>query len=156
MARSCGIPGGTNYGLEIVAAIRDLPDRQRTLGDAIAWSHDLLDPDEQALFRRLAVFAGGWTLEAANAVNDPAGTIDAFDALASLVDKSLVRFLGGDEPRFGLLETVREYATEQLAASAEESVLRDRHAAWFLGRNAVLAEVEAILTEASDSTAAPA
>ena len=81
--------------------------------NAIAWSHDLLAPDEQILFRRLAVFAGGCTIEAAEAVANPDGTLDVFAGLASLVDKSLLRQDEGadGEPRFRMLETVREYRT---------------------------------------------
>ena len=79
-------------------------------------------PDEQALFRRLAVFAGGCTLEAAEAVVDPEGTLDVFGGMASLVDKSLLRQEEGveGEPRFRMLETVREYGLERLEASGED------------------------------------
>jgi len=114
----------------------DLPERQRTLRGTMAWSYDLLTPHEQGVFRRLAVFTGGCTLEAAEAVaatDDDAG-FDALDILASLVSKSLLRqevdVDGG--PRFTMLETVREYGWEQLAASDEGQSSRDRHAACFL------------------------
>ena len=70
---------------------RDLPARQRTMRDAIAWSYDLLTPEEQALFRRLAVFAGGFTLEAAEAVADPDGELPVFDGIVALVEQSLLR-----------------------------------------------------------------
>nr|MDQ3045856.1 tetratricopeptide repeat protein [Chloroflexota bacterium] len=117
----------------LTGGARDLPDRQRTLRDAIAWSHELLSAEEQALFRRLGVFAGGWTLEAAEAVCDPDGTARVVDGLDSLVDKSLVRLSqDGEEPRFGLMETIREFAGEWLAASGDEDAARDRHAAWIL------------------------
>ncbi|MBA3337970.1 MAG: TIR domain-containing protein, partial [Chloroflexia bacterium] len=117
----------------LTGGARDLPDRQRTLRDAIAWSYDLLPAEEQALFGRLGVFAGGWTLDAAEAIRDPDGTARVFDGLASLVDKSLVRLdHGGAEPRFGMLETIREFAVERLAASGDEDAARDRHAAWVL------------------------
>jgi predicted ATPase/DNA-binding CsgD family transcriptional regulator len=111
----------------------DLPYRQRTLRDTIAWSHDLLSPEEQALFRRLAVFAGGCSLEAAEAAAGGLGA-SVLDGVASLVDKSLVRAVDGleGEPRFGMLETVREFGLERLAASGEEVAVRGAHAAWFL------------------------
>jgi predicted ATPase len=115
---------------------RDLPARQQTMRDTIAWSHDLLTPEEQLLFRRLAVFVGGFTLAAAGAVASDADhpTLDPFEGLASLLDKSVLRQEPGadDEPRFAMLETVREFALEQLAASGEEATVRARHAAWCL------------------------
>jgi non-specific serine/threonine protein kinase len=104
--------------------------------DAIAWSHDLLTAEEQLLFPRLAVFVGGFDLEAAEVVATAAGDlgVDPFDGVASLVDASLLRQEpgAGAEPRFGMLETVREYALERLAASGEEEAVRDAHAAWCL------------------------
>ena len=113
---------------------RDAPQRQRSLRDVIAWSHDLLNAEERALFRRLAVFARGCTIDAAEVVVDPDGTLDVFGGIASLVDKSLLRqeIRSEQEPRFGLLETIREYGLDQLAVSGEEPVTRDRHAAWVL------------------------
>jgi non-specific serine/threonine protein kinase len=113
----------------------DAPERQRTMRAAIAWSYDLLHAGEQALLRRLAVFAGGCTLAAVDAVcvvgDDLAG--DVLDWLGSLVDNSLLETMGTDEePRFGLLEPVREYGLEQLAAAGEESLARERHLAWSL------------------------
>jgi predicted ATPase/class 3 adenylate cyclase len=119
---------------------RDAPARQRTLRDTIAWSYELLDPEERALFRRLSVFAGGWTLEAAEAIASPGGERDVFEALTALVDKSLVR-QGGDaagEPRFGLLETIREFGLEQLGATGQMDEVRRCHAEY------VLAMAEAI------------
>ena len=113
----------------------DLPTRQRTLRDAIDWSFQLLEPAEQALFARLGVFAGGCSLELADAVaGEAAGVGDALDTLASLVDKSLVRQRDGTdgEPRFVLLETIREYALEQLEERGELEDLRRRHAERFL------------------------
>lgn len=103
---------------------RDIETRQQTLHATIDWSHELLDDGEQLLFARLAVFAGGWTLEAGEEVCD-----GDLDTLASLVDKSLVRRSG---ERFGMLETIREYAFERLEASSQVEALRDRHAAWYL------------------------
>jgi predicted ATPase/DNA-binding CsgD family transcriptional regulator len=112
----------------------DHPARQQTMHAAIAWSHDLLRPEEQRLFRRLAVLVGGFTLEAAEAVvRDPGKpVIDPLEGVASLLDKSLLRQdVGpGGEPRFTMLETVREFALEQLAASGEEAAIRQRHASW--------------------------
>jgi predicted ATPase/DNA-binding CsgD family transcriptional regulator/Tfp pilus assembly protein PilF len=108
----------------------DHPPRQRTMQAAIAWSYDLLTEAEQTGLQRLAVFVGGFTLEAAETVY---GT-DALDLVASLVAKSLVR-LGdeaGDEPRYAMLETVREFAVEHLEASGEGEEIRQRHAAWCL------------------------
>jgi predicted ATPase/DNA-binding CsgD family transcriptional regulator len=130
----------------------DLPPRQRTMRDAIAWSYDLLSMEEQSLFRRLAVFAGGFTLDAAEAIgtsdegretstNETASassslspTASALDALAALVDHSLVRYEpeGRGGPRYGMLETVREYAAERLAIDDDQTAARDRHAAYFL------------------------
>jgi non-specific serine/threonine protein kinase len=115
---------------------RDLPARQRTMRDAIAWSYDLLDPARQALFRRLAGFAGGFTLEAAEAIaegDDPG--IDVLGGVAALVDQSLVRALDpvAGEARFGMLETVREFGWQQLEACGESDLLRRRHAAYVVG-----------------------
>jgi predicted ATPase/class 3 adenylate cyclase len=119
----------------LTSGVRTLPERQRTLRGAIAWSHDLLEEAERALFARLSVFTGGWTLDSAEAVCDPAGLgIDPLDGLASLVDKSLIRraeSLVGDA-RFTMLETIREFGREQLDASGEADVLRRRHGEHFL------------------------
>jgi non-specific serine/threonine protein kinase len=121
----------------LVGGARDLPARLRTMRDAIAWSYDLLTPDEQVLFRRLAVFVGGWTLEAAEAVVAAAGEPrpDVLEGIGSLVDKCLVSQAEqpDGEPRFGMLETVREYGLEQLEASGEEEATRRAHAAWCVG-----------------------
>ena len=115
---------------------RDVPERQQTMRDTIAWSHDLLTPQEQVLFRRLAVFAGGFTLEAAETVVSGPGEpgIDPLEGVASLLDKSLLRQEArpGGEPRFTMLETVREFALEQLAVSGEDAAIRQRHASWCL------------------------
>jgi predicted ATPase/class 3 adenylate cyclase len=108
----------------LTGGARDLPDRQRTLRDTIAWSYGLLDEDEQLLFSRLAVFVGGFTLLAAEQVCDA-----DLDTLASLVEKSLVK---QGEDRFEMLETIREYALERLEESAELGQLRRRHAEFFL------------------------
>ncbi len=113
---------------------RDAPARQRTLRDAIAWSHDLLEGDEPALFRRLAVFSGGWTLEAAEAVIGNDGVLDVFTGITALADKSLVRPLAttDPEPRFGMLETIREFGLEQLTAAGELDATRGRHVAYLV------------------------
>jgi predicted ATPase/class 3 adenylate cyclase len=102
--------------------------RQQTLRALIDWSHDLLSPPERTLFRRLAVFAGDFTLEAAEAVatGDALDTADILDLLANLVEKSLV-VLDADRPRYRMLETVRQYAAERLDASGEAHAVRDRH-----------------------------
>jgi predicted ATPase/DNA-binding CsgD family transcriptional regulator len=116
---------------------RDLPARLLTMRDAIAWSYDLLSPEEQALFRRLAIFAGGCTLEAAAVVAAGGDEFAALDGITSLTDKNLVRAdpgPGGDAvaARYDMLETVREFGLEQLATSGEEEEVRARHAAWCL------------------------
>jgi predicted ATPase len=115
---------------------RDAPARQQTIRATIDWSYHLLSPAEQRLFRRLAVFVGGWTLAAAGAVCDRDGDLglDMLDGLQSLLDKSLVRQVEGPggEPRFRRLETIREYALERLAASGEQETIQQRHAASFL------------------------
>ena len=119
-------------GLKVLSAgRRDASDRQRTLRGAIAWSYELLSEDEQRLFRRLAVFAGGWSLDAAEAVfdRDDLG-LDVLDGLASLVDKSLVRAVGEQE-RFAMLETIGEFAAETLEESGEAEEARRVHAEFF-------------------------
>ncbi len=113
---------------------RDLPERQQTLRAAIEWSYDLLDDGEKTLFRRLAVFAGGWTLEAVQDVVDPDAQLDLFEAIVSLVDKSLVRRLEseGANPRFVMLETIYEYARHRLESLGEAGLMDVRHAQYFL------------------------
>jgi predicted ATPase len=134
----------------LVGGSRDAPMRQQTLRDTIAWSYDLLTKEESELFRRLAVFAGGWTLESAEAVcawplhpsnaeGSPIMTrrcdaINVLDELNSLVDKSLVSRDDGldGEPRFRMLETIRAFAWERLVAAGEAEPLRQRHAQYYL------------------------
>jgi predicted ATPase/DNA-binding CsgD family transcriptional regulator len=113
---------------------RDAPDRLRTMADAIAWSHELLEPAERVLFRRLAVFAGGFTLEAAEAVG---GAPSVLDGVASLVDKSLLQvdaaYAADDTAaRYVMLETIREFGLDQLEVTGEAGEIRARHAAWYL------------------------
>ena len=113
---------------------RDQPARLRTMHGAIAWSHDLLSEAHQMVFRRLAVFAGGGTLEAVEAVcvRDDEPGIDGLESLSALVDSSLIGLEEGvdGEPRFNMLETTREFALERLIANGEEHETRLRHAAW--------------------------
>ncbi|HET8645992.1 MAG TPA: hypothetical protein VFO85_10905, partial [Vicinamibacteria bacterium] len=118
---------------------RDAPQRQRTMRDAIAWSYDLLRDEEQALFRSLSVFVGGFTLDAAAAVArgedsaNGAEELALLDGISALVEASLlaVADTAGDQPRYGMLETVREFGLEMLAASGEERAARQRHADYF-------------------------
>lgn len=127
---------------------RDLPRRQQTIGNTIDWSFNLLTPGEQSLFTRLGVFVGGCDVAAAEAVCRPAAetvfgsvaelSLDVLDGLASLADKSLLRQqstdieLASGEPRFFMLETIREYAVEHLAAQGQLEVLQRRHAEYYL------------------------
>jgi predicted ATPase len=124
----------------LTGGARDLPDRQQTLRRTLDWSHQLLDPTEQAVFRRLGVFVGGFTLEAAQAVADPYGRLEVSleQGVGALVNKSLLqaRETADGEPRFFMLETLREYAQEKLAAEGEDEKTRRAHAAYLL----VLAE----------------
>jgi predicted ATPase/class 3 adenylate cyclase/DNA-binding CsgD family transcriptional regulator len=111
---------------------RDLPPRQRTLRAAIAWSEGLLPAADRVLLRRLGVFVGGWTLEAAHTVCAGAD-VDVLDGIASLIDKSLVRQVARPDGavRFGMLEAIREYALEHLEQVGELDTLRDRHTHYF-------------------------
>ena len=113
---------------------RNLPSRQQTMRDTIAWSYDLLPEVGQRLLRRLAVFAGGFTIEAAQAVAPPRmANGDVLIALELLVTQSLVRSVDGDGPsRFSLLETVRAFGRERLAAAGEEHAVHEHHATYFL------------------------
>ncbi len=114
----------------------DLPERHQTLRKTIDWSYDLLNEAERTLFQRLSVFAGGCTLEAAEAVCNTGRDlgIDLLEGLSSLVDKNLVQRVDPTEAeaRFGMLETIREYALERLTDSGEQSAVRRAHAAYCL------------------------
>ncbi len=137
------------HRLDVLAvANQDQPARQRTLRAALDWSYELLSPPTQALFRRLSVFVGGFPLGAVAEVRDPDGALgaDPMEAVQSLVHKRLVGLARGaaegQEPRFGMLETIREYALERLAESGERDQVRRQHAAYFLmGADVPLAQM---------------
>jgi predicted ATPase/DNA-binding SARP family transcriptional activator len=126
----------------LVGGPRDLPARQQTLRETIGWSYELLTEAEQALFRRLSVFVGGCTLEAAEAVCNAEGELPlpVLDGIASLMEQSLLQQVdgedvpagGGGEPRFAMFETIREFGLEQFEASGEAETIRRRHACYFL------------------------
>jgi predicted ATPase len=124
-------------GLSVLSAgARDLPARQQTLRGAIAWSYDLLAPEEQQLFRRLSVFVDGCTLQAAEQVCTAASSLqlDILEGLLSLVDKSLLRQeeSAEDEVRFGMLQVLREFGLERLAGAGETEATRQAHALYYL------------------------
>jgi predicted ATPase/DNA-binding winged helix-turn-helix (wHTH) protein len=137
----------------LIGGARDLPARQQTMRSTIEWSYDLLDEPEKKLFRRLAVFVGGFTLEAAEVVCNVASEnrIDILQIVAALTDKSLLRQSEqpDGEPRFMILETIREYAFEQLEAIGETSKARRRHANFFLE---LIERVEPELSGANQGT----
>jgi predicted ATPase/class 3 adenylate cyclase/DNA-binding CsgD family transcriptional regulator len=120
----------------LTGGVQGAPRRQQTLRNTIAWSYNLLDATEQQLFQRLSVFVGSYTLEAVEALcsafADGAGQV--LDGVASLIDKSLLLQIEreGEEPRLVMLETIREYGLEVLAASGEEEMTRQAHAAYYL------------------------
>lgn len=123
----------------LTGGLRSLPVRQQTLRNTLTWSYDLLEQEEQQLFRQLSVFVGGWTLEAAEVVvntNRPPdrASVSVLDGVASLLDTSLLVQVGkpGEEPRLLMLETVREYGVECLEGSGEEAAVHERHAHYFL------------------------
>jgi predicted ATPase/class 3 adenylate cyclase len=139
----------------LTGGAQDADERQRTLRNTIAWSYDLLLEPERALFRRLAVFVGGFRLEAAAAVGDPDGSADTLEDLDSLVEKSLLLRLREDsdgELRFWMLETIREYALERLEAADELESALERHGTWF----ADLAECLDVESETGDQPASVA
>ncbi len=117
----------------LMGGARGLPARQKTLRGAIDWSHDLLTGDEQRLFRRLAVFAEGCTLEAIESVCNVESDLTVLETVESLVGKNLLKQTDGHgEPRFSLLQTIREYATEKLVEAADRDAIRDRHLDFYL------------------------
>jgi predicted ATPase/class 3 adenylate cyclase len=124
----------------LTGGARDLPARQQTLRNTLDWSYDMLDAGEQTLLTRLTVFVGGWTLEAAEAIcaelktDDTSMPFSIFNGLAPLLNQSLVRRIEGvaGEPRFIMLETIREYARERLESTGEATTLRRRHLAYYL------------------------
>jgi predicted ATPase/class 3 adenylate cyclase len=120
----------------LTTGARNLPPRQRTLRGAIEWSYELLEKQERRLFARMSAFSGGADLDAAETVCNPGGDLGVItlDGLAALVDKGLVRRLetSGGAPRFGMLETIREYAAERLDADWDADETRRRHAEHFL------------------------
>lgn len=120
----------------LTGGARNLPERQRTLTNTLRWSHDLLDENEKQLFRRLSVFVGGCTLQAVETICEMAGDppIEMLEALEALISKSLLRAedCAGAEPRFTMLQTIREYATGRLEASGEAEEVRRAHAGHYL------------------------
>src|SRR6266516_2715136 len=129
--------GRLNHRLGVLTGGRqDAPTRQHTLRDTISWSYDLLNAEEQQCFRRLAIFVGGCSLEAAEAVCSAAAdlSLPPIELVASLLDKSLLQQSDrdGDEPRLLMLETIREYALERLVDSGELEATRERHELYYL------------------------
>ncbi|MGY1670808.1 ATP-binding protein [Geodermatophilus sp. SYSU D00710] len=124
---------GSRLGV-LTGGSRDLPERQRTLRRTVEWSFDLLDDDDEVVVARLAVFRGGFSLEGAEAVCGDEQVSDVLSSVASLVDKSLVQVAPGasGEPRFAMLDSVRELALERLEASGEADQVRGDHARFFL------------------------
>ena len=114
--------------------LRDIEPRHRTLNAAIDWSYQLLNVEEQRLFRQLGVFVGGWTMEAAESIHVENTNLNVLDGLASLLDKNLVRrdTTPDGAPRFMMLGTIREYALQQLVASSELEAAQQRHVDYFM------------------------
>ena len=122
----------------VTSSARDLPARQKTLRGAIDWSHDLLTADEQTLFRRMAVFIGGCTLQAIEGVCNASADLPVLATVESLVGKSLLKQTDANgEPRFAMLETIREYAGNRLHAADEAERLQERHRDYFLALSEV-------------------
>jgi predicted ATPase/DNA-binding CsgD family transcriptional regulator len=146
----------------LTSGARDCPDRHRTLRAALAWSHDLLGPDERALFRRSSVFVGGWSLDAAQQVGE---VPDVVNSITSLVEKSLVRRRDRHgTTEFTMLESLREYAAELLAEQGEEDATRNRHCRYYatvaariesqMGTDAETASVDAVAADHANLRAA--
>jgi predicted ATPase/class 3 adenylate cyclase len=121
----------------LVGGAADLPTRQQTVRNAIEWSFNLLQPEEKILFARLSVFVGGFTLENVEAVCNPKNDLDIFTNVETLLLNSLVRQIEwvGDEPRFDMLQTIRDYALEMLDTSGELESIRSAHANYFATRS---------------------
>ena len=117
----------------LTGGAKDLPTRHQALRNTLMWSYDLLDQNEQTLFARLGVFVGGFTLEAAEAVCNPDGSLDVLEGLTALLNNSLIRQeeTVESEPRFGMLETIRAFALERLAESGELDTLCEGHARYY-------------------------
>jgi predicted ATPase/Tfp pilus assembly protein PilF len=120
----------------LTGGARDLPTRQQTLRNTLEWSYSLLSQEEKTLYARLSVFVGGFTLETAEAICNTDGNLDILEGLSSLLNNSLLRQekTADGEPRFSMLETIRVYALERLAASNEMETLREQHAKHFGNR----------------------
>ena len=132
-----GILSRLDRSLELLThTIRDVPERHRSLHAAVSWSYGLLSPAQQAFLRRLAVFRGGWTLEAADAVALATSELgdDPLDMTTILLDESLIRRLAGarPEPRYDMLETLREHARIRLSEAGELDATAERHVRWFV------------------------
>ncbi len=124
-----------DQGLQLlVGGPKDLPDRQQTLRRTIDWSYELLKPEEQTLFTRLGIFAGGFTLEAAEGVCNPAGELDVFTGIESLINNSLLApgsTRSATEPRFDMLQTLREYALEKAMETGQLAELQASHCNYY-------------------------
>ena len=125
-----GLRSGLDDRLRLLAGGRGADARHHSLRAVIGWSHDMLDDDERAVFRRLSVFLGGFDLDAASAIASDDGRGALADLVGRLADKSLLASTDGQGGRWRMLETVRAYALEQLAASGEEAATRERHLRW--------------------------
>jgi non-specific serine/threonine protein kinase len=140
--------------MDVLAAnTRDVPARQRALRNAIEWSYELLSPDERALFRQLSVLVGSWALADAEHVCTLA-TADILPVVESLLDKSLIRRVPADErtAQFSMLESLREYAAQQLDSHGESEEMRSRHAAYYA---ALAMQLEASVGQPTEGTAMP-
>ena len=125
-----GLRSGLDDRLRLLAGGRGYDARHHSLRAVIAWSHDTLDDDERAVFRRLSVFVGGFDLDGASAIASDGDAAALADLVGRLADKSLLASANGQGGRWRMLETVRAYALEQLAASGEEAATRERHLRW--------------------------
>lgn len=121
----------------LIGGAADLPERHQTVRAAIDWSFNLLRPEEQTLFARLGVFVGGFTLENAEAICNPDGNLDVLGGLEALLLNSLARQVEwvSEEPRFDMLQTIRDFALEKLDAAGELAAMRRAHATWFSTRS---------------------